>query len=131
MTRKRLHAIPWTLLLIFVAICVFPASADSKDDLSSYLAHGTWHEEVQTQMGTMVQETVFNRGGSFTALARINGTDYHQGSEGRWQVRDGNILWFYNDHCSPNPCATEKESTWIKVIDDNHLQNKLGDAYRE
>lgn len=131
MARKRLGVIPLSPLLIFFAICVFHASAAGNDDLSSYLAHGKWHEEVETEMGTMVQETVFNRDGTFTALARIKGSTYHEGSEGRWEVRDGNILWFYYEQCSPDPCAFEKESTWIKVIDDNHIQEKLGDAYRQ
>ena len=131
MNRKRLSVILLFPLPILLATGVFRAFAADDGDLRSYLAHGTWYHEVATEMGTMVQETVFNRDGTFTALAHVKGTPYHQGTEGRWDVRDGNMLWFYYDRCSPDPCSAEKEGTWIKVIDDDHLQDKLGDAYRE
>lgn len=130
MTRKRLTVVLLFPLLILLAMSGFRAFADDNDDLRSYLAHGTWYQEIATEMGTMAQETVFNRDGTVTALAQVRGTPYHQGGEGRWDIRDG-IHWFYYDRCSPDPCAVEKEGTWIKVIGENHLQDKLGDAYRE
>ena len=131
MSRKRLSVVLLFPLLVVLGARAFRAFAEDNDDLRSYLSPGTWYQETATEMGTMATETVFNGDGTFTALAQVKGTPNHQGAEGRWDVRDGNILWFYYERCSPDPCPYEKEGTWIKVIDHNHFQNKLGDAYRE
>ena len=45
-------------------------------------------------------------------------------------VKNG-FLWSFYEHCSPDPCPLKRESTWIKIVDANHLLDKLGDAYRE
>jgi hypothetical protein len=125
MARKRLSVILLFSLLVVPSICVFPASADDNDDLSSYL-YGKWHEESQTPMGIMVQETVFNHDRTFTSSplriavlgctrsrykAPINAaeisvqfaTSGHQRQHSRQSVDQGRhpINLNYIEHCRP------------------------------
>jgi hypothetical protein len=113
------------VLVITLAIGAARSLADDVD-LKSFLV-GKWHQEV----GDFVGDTVFNSDGTFTSLASKKGTSYHEGVKGHWQIRNENELWQHNEDCSPNDCAAEWDGTWIKVIDNDHIQNKLGDAYRQ
>ena len=111
--------------LALVAAVYVTRTAAQQVDLNQYLV-GKWHQDV----GNMSAETVFNSNHTFTSLAWTRGTPYRTGGRGEWEIRNGDELWQHNIECSPNRCPIEWENTRVEVVDENHLRNRFGDAYR-
>ncbi len=97
-----------------------------QSDLKRLLV-GTWRQVL----GPYVTQTMFTPDRHFTTVTVQQGTPYRQLCKGTWNTK-GNLLTLYFGTCTPkrNVRMPASESTLIRVIDANHLRNKLGDVYR-
>ena len=95
---------------------------------------GKWRQ----QLGPAVTETVYLPSGRFTSITRDQFTSFY--SEGRWEVRNEMVIAYFTnwwprqmrnvDGSTTEIRMPEWESTWVRFLDNNRVENKLGIAYR-
>ncbi len=124
------------LALLTAMLCNFSqGSAVAQTEYSpERLLVGKW----QQQYGTCISESVFTADGRFTSITRDQFRSFY--SEGRWEIKDGVLISHFVDwspRSMPNVDGSttpiwmpEWESTWIRFLDYDRLQNKVGIAYR-